>query len=158
MLTRLNKLSSEFPRLEGFGLITRVNIHSHTSVHLANVKLHLSKTIYTYIMLLMTLFINISVLAGHYLHVILGQLRIRICVYYLVTQNFELIADKCDLSQESTAINDSNYYSMIQNQPNVKYSGKIGDKVSEHCIQLCTYVRTLHVYVKGHLTWKFNLH
>ena len=30
MLTRLSKFSSEFPPLDGFGLITHVNIHSHT--------------------------------------------------------------------------------------------------------------------------------
>ena len=32
MLTRLSKFLSEFSRLEGFGLITRVNIHMHTRV------------------------------------------------------------------------------------------------------------------------------
>ena len=32
MLTRLCKFLSEFPRLEGFGLITRVNNSSHTRV------------------------------------------------------------------------------------------------------------------------------
>ena len=32
MLTRSSKYSSEFPQLEGFGVITHVNIHSHTCV------------------------------------------------------------------------------------------------------------------------------
>ena len=32
MLTRLSKFSNEFPRFKGFGLITCVNIHSHTRV------------------------------------------------------------------------------------------------------------------------------
>ena len=32
ILTRLSKFSSEFPQLEGLGLITHANIHSHTQV------------------------------------------------------------------------------------------------------------------------------
>ena len=32
MLIRLSKFSSKFPRLKGFGFITRVKIHSHTWV------------------------------------------------------------------------------------------------------------------------------
>ena len=32
MLTGLSKFLSEFPQLEGFGLITRVNIHLHMRV------------------------------------------------------------------------------------------------------------------------------
>ena len=32
MLTRLSKFLSEFPQLEGFGLITHVNIHPHMQV------------------------------------------------------------------------------------------------------------------------------
>ena len=44
MLTRLSKFSIEFPQLEGFGLITRVNVHSHTQI--TSAKLHASSTIY----------------------------------------------------------------------------------------------------------------
>ena len=51
MLTGLSKFSSEFPQLEGFGLITRINFHSHkfslayACIALASVKLHLSSTV-----------------------------------------------------------------------------------------------------------------
>ena len=46
MLTRLNKFSSQFPRLKGFGLITHVNNVTHANVDLASVKLHLSTTVH----------------------------------------------------------------------------------------------------------------
>ena len=60
---------------------------------------------------------------------------IRICIYCLVTQNLELIADKRGLSQESTAIDDSsNYSAILQNQPNVKHNNNVGYKVSKHHI------------------------
>ena len=45
MLIIFRKFSSEFPRLKGFNLITRVNIHYYASVDLASVKLHLSSTV-----------------------------------------------------------------------------------------------------------------
>ena len=50
----------------------------------------------------------------------------------IVTHNLELMAGKCDLSQESTAINDSCYYSTVRNQPNVKHIGNVVYKVSKH--------------------------
>ena len=50
----------------------------------------------------------------------------------IVTRNLELIANKCGLSEESAAINDSSYYSVIGNQPNVKHNGDVVYKVSKH--------------------------
>ena len=58
------------------------------------------------------------------------------CAYYLVTQNLELVADKCGLSQESTAMDDSNYYSTVGSQPDIKHNGNVVYKVSRHFIQV----------------------
>ena len=40
---------------------------------------------------------------------------------YLVTQNYELAAAKCDMSQQPTGtVDNSNYYSTIGDQPHAK--------------------------------------
>ena len=61
-----------------------------------------------------------------------------LCVLCLGTQNLELTAAKCDISEKSTAAttDSSNYYSSVENRPTIKDGSDVVYKVSKnpfHC-------------------------